>query len=385
MNYLYEFQKLGKDTEIPGIFVVWGGVATLSAMLSRRVYVDMGTFTIYPNLFIVLVAGSGKCRKSTMIEMVEDQILPFSDDINLLVDKGTFQGISDDLRKVGELAPGTELESHQGYMILDEVTTLLNKQSWEGRVGELLHQLIDCKKSFRARTRGKGVEELKNTCLGAFGGTTIELIRDAIPPQMIGAGLSSRMIFVYTDQPGPPCAKPEMTPEKREALEKIHKKLKHTLTVEGQMEFSEEAEAYYQERYNDHYYNCPFWDEPNLWGYASRRYVFVIKLAMLLSIAEGDGLVIEKSHIQGAENLIFETEKNLPKVVGKMGQSNDGELTDYVMSVIRQRGKITRTDLTLKVKNRLKSKELDEILDTLRESGEVSVSSNGRATCYIAN
>jgi hypothetical protein len=378
MNYLEEFNKIGKNTEIPGIFTVWGGVASLSAVLGRRIYIDMGSFTIYPNLFVILVAGSGKCRKSTAIEMVEDRLLPFADEINMLVSKGTFQGIVDDLvEKGGNDGP------HEGYMLLDEVTTLLNKQSWEGRVGELIHQLVDCKKTFEARTRGKGKEKLKDTCLGALGATTVELIRDAIPPQMIGAGLSSRMVFVYTDQPGPPCPFPKMTDEKRNALRNVHQKLNESLMLSGEVKLSREAEEYYSKQYVKHRNGTYLWDDPCLAGYASRRYVFVLKLAMILSVAESPQLIIEKRHVAGAENLLFDTEQGLQIVIGKMSQTESGNETDYVKQIIfHSPGNISRSELLRKVQRRMNSEGLDKVINTLRQSEEIEITSNGRAIYY---
>ena len=57
-NFLRDFVALSVDTEIPQEFMLWCGISGIGASLGRRVWVDMNTFLIYPNMYIVLLAGS---------------------------------------------------------------------------------------------------------------------------------------------------------------------------------------------------------------------------------------------------------------------------------------------------------------------------------------
>ena len=83
-SFLRTYAKLNENTEIPGIFAIWCGLAGLSCILGRRCWLDMGHYTIYPNLYLALIAESGKCRKSVAINIIERLLRQVEPKINLI-------------------------------------------------------------------------------------------------------------------------------------------------------------------------------------------------------------------------------------------------------------------------------------------------------------
>ena len=59
MNFLKDYIAYAVGTEIPDIFMLWGGLSTISCTLGRRLWMNMDIFTVYPNIYVILVAGSG--------------------------------------------------------------------------------------------------------------------------------------------------------------------------------------------------------------------------------------------------------------------------------------------------------------------------------------
>ena len=53
-NFFTEYAILNSNTEIPTGFSSWCGLSAVSAALGRRIYLDMGHFTIFPNMYIIL-------------------------------------------------------------------------------------------------------------------------------------------------------------------------------------------------------------------------------------------------------------------------------------------------------------------------------------------
>lgn len=62
-----------KFTDCPDPFLLWGALLSISASLSRSVYVEAGSWNIAPHLWIILI-GKSSSHKSTAITIVEDLI-----------------------------------------------------------------------------------------------------------------------------------------------------------------------------------------------------------------------------------------------------------------------------------------------------------------------
>ena len=127
-----DFVLLCKGTEIPDIFALWCGIAGISCVLGRRLWIDMGTYTIYPNLYVVLVAGSGRCRKSTVVNMIEKLIFQLDPRPNLISQKITPEALIDAL-KVTEVTEKKIFvrQTSEGFVIIDELSTFLNRKTYE--------------------------------------------------------------------------------------------------------------------------------------------------------------------------------------------------------------------------------------------------------------
>jgi hypothetical protein len=97
-NFLKDFVNFCSGTEIPSIFAMWCGISGISAALGRRCYIDMGTYSVYPNFYILLVAGSGRNRKSTSIKQIEKVIKQLQPIPNLISQSITPQGLIDAIK-----------------------------------------------------------------------------------------------------------------------------------------------------------------------------------------------------------------------------------------------------------------------------------------------
>ena len=72
-NFLQNFLTYAEGCETPELYDLWAALATLSSVVSRRVWIHQGYYTIYPNLYIVLVGAPGG-RKTTAMNMCKDML-----------------------------------------------------------------------------------------------------------------------------------------------------------------------------------------------------------------------------------------------------------------------------------------------------------------------
>ena len=369
-NFLIDYTHLNEGTEIPDVFALWCGLSSLSACLGRSVFLDMGTYTIYPNLFIVLVAGSGRCRKSTAINVSEGLLSEMTNPPKMLSQRITPEALIDAIRGKGS-------EPSEGFVLVDELSNFLCKKTYEAGLGSLLISFYDCKRRFEYRTKGRGLEKLTNCCLGLIGASTVDWIRNAIPVDAIGGGLTSRIIFVYVDTPPPLVARTSFSPAKEVLAQGLVKFLDWVRTLGGPIVLTKEAWELHDQEYYEFSTKTPFYSIPSLKGYASRRQVHWLKTAILFAVAErsqdGNGRVrIRPEHLIRARALLVMTEQHLPKVMSLIGASDLGVVLEDVYSTIQsQRGGVEKRALAGIFLHRLSSRELESIISTLVSSGRV--------------
>jgi hypothetical protein len=99
-NFLRKFVSLFEGTEVPDRFAVWAGVSCLSAMLERRIWIDMNIFSVYPNMFIVFVAEAGRMRKSTAAAMTRKLLSKTDPGPRMIAQKTTPEALIDALRVI---------------------------------------------------------------------------------------------------------------------------------------------------------------------------------------------------------------------------------------------------------------------------------------------
>ena len=244
-NFLQDYTALYKSTEIPERFTLWCGIAGISAMLSRKVWMNMGTYTIYPNMYIVLVASPGQSRKSAAVSNMEKLLILTEPSPNLVGNEMTVQGLFDALQEVETDDSSNFLKKTSiGYATIDELVNFLNKKSYEQGLGHFLLKLYDCPPIYESITRGRGKLSLKNACFGFLAGTTLPLLRRAIPADAVGDGLTSRIIFVYNEKKGVPSLFTSLTEKQKEIEESLVRTLSKISQYSGEIQITDEAKNY---------------------------------------------------------------------------------------------------------------------------------------------
>jgi len=384
-TFLDKFVSLADETEIPPEFVLWSGLMAVSCILGRNIYIDMGHFNIYPNVFCVLVAGSGKCRKSTAINLMEAIIRKVEPSPNIIGQKITPEALIKALKMMASnedvILKGPKFE---GCVIADELAVFLNKKVYDSGLGTLLIPLWDCRDIFEYRTIGRGAEVLEKIYFSLYAGTTISLLREAFPEKAIGDGLTSRILFVYSDIPGSPVPRPRITEKKKKSKEEIIRALMRIRILYGEMTFSKRAGEAYDEEYLNFYEKHPFYEDRYLSGYASRRMVHLLKLAMLFCISETEQLELRGEHIYSAIRLIEHLEESLPNVLKMVVASEKGDVLEIILLKIVKKGRITRSQLLQAMSHRVDAWELQQVIETLVQSDKIHIHAEGRVIMYIA-
>lgn len=377
------FLELCTGTEIPPLFAGWSAVAGISCALGRRCWVSMGTFTVYPNMYIVLVGGSGLVRKSTSIDMVARILTSLEPQPNLIAQKITPEALIDALASVEEKNGKRLLAANStGFVLVDELATFLNKNSYEAGLASLLIPFFDCKDTFDYHTKGGGRTHITNCCLGLLGASTVDWLTNAIPESAIGGGLTSRVVFVYQQTAADPVAIPEWGDAKKLLQGTLAKTLQRITMLSGEFTLSPDA----TELFKTEYYRfktsgegLALFNDKNISGYASRRHVHQLKVGMIISASEGAERVITVQHLLQAMAMIKDTEQHLPALYALMTSTDQGILLSTMLSIIKRNGSIDKSILLRELGHKVGVLEADAIMQTLIAQNRIQmIEENGK-------
>lgn len=385
---LKSFAKFTEETEIPAIFSLWVGISTVSCCLGRDCFIDMGHFCIYPNMYVILVAGSAKCRKSTSIGAGRKFMENVTPPIKMLSQKMTPEALIGALSGMTAGSDTKILNHAEGIMVVDELATLIDRNAFKSGMIPVLTKLYDCE-DFPYETRGRGLEEIRNPCLSILGGSTSDWIKEAVPQAAIGGGFTSRVVFVYKDSFEKLIPWPLMSKDAK----KIQKLLQHDFNevakMRGSFALEDNAKKIYEDEYRKFIKDSILFDDINLAGYSGRRHITLLKVAMVISASVRDSRVIDRKDMLIAIAAMELVENDMPHVLKSIRNEFVGDVSEEVLNLIMMKKGIFRSALVKKMSYRLSSQQLDIILATLLEyrnnDGEqiIQVNKEGTRTKYV--
>jgi len=362
--------KYCEETEIPSLFALWTGICTVSAALGRRCNLGFGYQTLFPNIYVVLVARSAGCRKSSSVNQSEALLREVEPKINLLSQKMTPEALIEALATSSKLDGDTIVPNAEGAAIADELTTLVDRNAAKNGMINLLTKLYDCT-DFEYRTRGRGVEKLRSPCLTIFGGTTLPWIREALSASAITGGFTSRIVFVYLDNREKDVFWPTISQPNKRRWDWILKDLNKVAKMRGPFSIDPDAKALFGVVYKDFANNSQLNNDPLTSGYAGRRHVTLLKVAMCISASRSSEKVINLGDIHVAINALEASEKELQKVMRSIASSEAGDICQFVVDLIKRRKILTRSDLLKATNHKITSSQLDDIMTGIVGSGAV--------------
>ena len=381
-DFLTEFMSNAEWGEAPPYFYFWVGVATVACALRRRVWLDMGTFIWYPNLYTLLVAPPGIVQKSSTSDLGM-RLLREIPGIHQGPTTLSWQSLYDAFLEVGDefqISPTETRTQFPLYINSPEFGITLNPKDTE-MIDQLVH--IWDGAEMKKRTRKDGELKIPTPCLNMIACTTPSWIAENVPQYLIGGGLTSRMLFVYGEKKVRYVAYPQdvIPPDYKERQQRLIRDLERISQLIGGFTLTEEAKIWGKEWYeNFHTNEAPKIDKTLLGGYIARKQTLVHKIAMVLSASQGNSLTITRQLLERATKLITELEASMPLVYSKIGMSEDANAVLEVVAFLeRNNGSAAFSVLFRYMHKRFpRVDEFSDILLGMVEAGYISVDRSTR-------
>jgi len=374
-GWLCDYLDYTAEHEAPELFHFWVGATILSAALCRNVAVNFDTFWVYPNLYTLLVAPTGVCRKSTAINLGVALLRAALQDDRLVIfgGKATPESIVTAIRQ--ETVDGHVLRQWSyGFIAADELFHFLGRQSYNEGLVALLTTLYDCRDQDSVNTLKRGREVLWNIYFTTLFGSTPKWLRLAIPPDSVGAGFVPRFIMPTRMVVERIVSRPTRSRHQFEQRGQSLVKFFTSVLSMKPRQIELDADAH---QARDAWYIAARKEggsEDELTeGFAARRDVNILKTAMLLGLAENlETRTISLRIWEQARQLIRYTESTMGPALEAIGTERSGELQQRLLGqLVRRGGKLTHRQAHQLNSRNAKGKDVRDALQTLASAGMI--------------
>lgn len=385
-NWLHSYGEFTEVSEAPLTFDFWTGVSTIAGALRRQVFIDEIKFRIYPNFYTFFVAPPGVATKSTTVS-VGMRLLRQVDGVIMGPSSMTWQGLTKGLQNAQQMVPLSDptitdplaMEYFPQSAITCEVSEL--GTFLDMRNGELIAILIDLWDGkdvpWERWLSTKEDTKIENPLISIIGATTPSWLEENFGEGTIGGGLTSRIIFVYGDTKRRfiPYISDLVESESNRQLEAdlVHD-LRDIAKLKGRFQIDREARNIVSTWYQDHW-TLPdkHISDPRFAGYRARKFSHLHKLAMVLSAAESNDLMITAEHMHKAFVILGGIEGDMLTVLNNIGKVVSSKHMDIVAAVLRVRQRCERNTLWRSCLNSMSAKEFGEAVDGLIAAGYAKI------------
>lgn len=364
-SWLKSYMEYTANQESPKAFHQWVGMAVLSSVIRRNIVIPRVMYYTYPNLFVILVAGSAKCRKSValglgegILRSVENPPMIFSQKITPEALIGSLQECIDKETKVS-----------YGLILASELSVFLGADAIKSGMIPILTDLYDSKDHWEYKTRMRGRETLPKVTISMLGASTMDWIKTSIPIEAIGGGFTSRVIFIFEDAPSKLILFSDGKIDNIELRRDLVHDLNEISKLKGSITFTKEAKDLSLEWYEQESVQIR---DPKVDGYFGRKHDTMFKVATILCVAEKDSLIVEKQHIERALKMLEKNEKLLTPTLEAVASSVGGENTNKILQIIKKFSPISHSELLKKCWRYSSASELGDHMETLVQSDEVT-------------
>lgn len=368
------------NSEAPAIYHRWVCASIIGALLGRSVHFQLGPHVVYPNQFMMLMGSPGTRKGSAM--GVGKNLLKATGYSRFAADKTSKERFLMDMKAIDIVAGFDDLESieldspSESYICSGEFTDFIGQNNME--FVTMLTNLWDNLSEYKQpKITGKCVEIFKPT-VNLLGGNTVQGFALAFPPEALGNGFLSRVLMVYSDPTGTKIPWPSSLSEDKK--EDLVKRLKLMKAISGNFGVSPEAKLLGTELYSK---EIPV-DDPRFNYYAQRRYIHLLKLSLIIAVADL-ATEISYTHMLRANTMLAVAEKVMPRALGEYGKNKysvvSGVILDYLM---HRTMPASSTDIWKVVhKDVSKVTELAEILSSLKAADKIQVMQIKGKTGYM--
>lgn len=361
-DFITGIRQLSAETEAPEHFWIWCAIHTINAAMERKTWIEYGMDRILPNLYIILSAPPGKCRKGGPIALSRRLLRAIK--LNVSADSTSKQALTMELcDAVKTVEIDGKPRQHSPIAIISkELSSLLAVDAKQ--MIEFLTDGFDYHEDvWEYKVKHSRSDKIYGPCIDIFAATTPSYVANNIPYEAFGAGFFSRVIFVVGTNkkkrvPIPP--EPD-----RKLLETLAQDLNVISHLKGKFFWTKDAIATFENWYNkiDRFYETI--KDERFHGFIERMHIHALKVAMALSVSKSSDLILEEQEMRIAIALIEERVNELPDAFGGLGRSEQSVSMHEIIKQLTIIKEIKSSELFAHNWRNINKVEFDSIIDSM--------------------
>lgn len=372
MNFLTDLLRTTEDAESPRSFIFWSGLAAISAVVRRNVWINKKIYKLYPNVFVMLVAKSG-LRKGFPVKIAQ-KLVEAVECTKVISGRNSIQAIILELSRQWTLESGKVLTNAHAFVVNDELGSLLVQ---DPSAQTILTTLYDSfyHSNWTDTLKSDGRKTLKDIYITMLSATNQVHLTEFLDTTSVTGGFIGRTLIIYEEKKSKINPLIDLDEMVEINLEPLKQRLGVISLLKGQMRLEAAAKVKYKDWYLEYNSN----ENEDDTGTADRLHDHILKISMLLSLAERDDLIITPIHIDNAIELCTAFTTSVKRVTLGKGKNEDSEKTRIILDyLLGQPDYSTTTRRILRAKyGDLDAIDLDKILDTLERAGIITKTRDG--------
>lgn len=319
-DWLSSYLAYAQDEFCPPKFHFWTGVSVLATAMERKVWVDRETFSLYPNLYVMLIGkpGVGKSSASNIgvNEFLKRLKYGAQTSINFLATKSSQAGFLEQAALWREFHyQGRAISHASSFLYASEASNSFTEIMGGGAIQNDLVELYDCPPHLSKKLVNKPELIIQNGCCNFLACSTFSFLKDLIPERHAAGGFASRLLYVV--QRDLFVRKPSWSTQGRDTAlqQKLLEDLVDIHTLCGEMEPTEEFTSVYEKWFPKHDFETQNLPSERMQLFKARKHTNLLKIAMICSVAESSALRLELRHWDRALDMYADLEKDLRYIV----------------------------------------------------------------------
>lgn len=375
-DWLNGYLRYTANSEPPTSYKTWVAISVMASCLKRKCQLSWGTLTFFPNMYIVLVGPSGKCRKGTAMGPGFKFLKEMG--IKMSAEAITREALIREMKQSGDTqidATG-KITMHSSLTIYSQELTVFLGYNNQQLMADLA-DWYDCRDQWTYRTKNMGTDDITGVWVNLIGATTPELLQTTLPRDAIGGGLTSRMVFIFEQNKSKIVASPFLSAEER-ALEKdLLLDLEQIHMLSGEFKPTSAFLDRWVEWYTQSDKNPPF-EDARFAGYIERRPTHLLKLSTILSASRSNAMAVDVQDFDRALGLLTAAEKTMRNTFGGMGRSDIGDIVHRVLTTIVSMKEVEYSELLRRFYYDADIDELERVVNTIVGMGHVTIEYQGK-------
>ncbi len=370
-GWLGSLLRYAEENESPRPFWLWAGIFCIASALQRKVWIPYGTDPLYPNIYVMVVAPPGVCRKSAPLSFAKKILSELK--LDIFADSPTRRALT---MKLANLCANKSFmyagrpHPHASLSVISKELSSFLAMDPKGMI-EVLTDLFDSHDEWTHETAGKGQDLIRNICISCLFATTPSWIAANLPQEAIGGGFTSRFAILSGRQKYKLVSWPPEPPA--ELWNDLLVDLNTISQFKGPFELQPAAKALFDEWYSTIGSRIKETRDERLHGYMERMHIILLKVAMCIRVSYANSLTLTVPDIERASKLLDNVLTNTSDALGGHGKSRLAADLERVRQQLKVIHRATFTDI-LKLNYRNVNKpELQEILETLAAMDEIKL------------